>query len=189
MTTTARTVLLVVAVALALAACSGSAGAGVASKAPVTVTPQPSDPSTGGGSAGSTGSGAIGPGAIGPGGSDDPSLPDTGSPTLVVPKPGRLDVRPVGATTIEPTVDGSRVSVKLSWWSGVAPCSVLNSVEQVRTGRTIALTILEGADQRGVACIEIAMLKATLVDLGELPTGSYTITAGGDASPVPIVVP
>ncbi|HSS34829.1 MAG TPA: hypothetical protein VLR93_01030 [Patescibacteria group bacterium] len=189
MTTTARTVLLVVAVALALAACSGSAGAGAASKAPVTVTPQPSDPSTGGGSAGSTGSGAIGPNAPRPGGSHDPSLPDTGSPTPVVPKPGRLDVHPVGATVIEPTVDGSRVSVKLSWWSGVAPCSVLDSVEQVRTGRTIVLTILEGADQRGVACIEIAMLKATLVDLGELPTGSYTITAGGDASPVPIVVP
>ena len=184
MTTSARAVLLVVGAALALASCSGSAGAGLGSKTPLTETPQPSDPSAGGGSAGS-----IGSGAIEPRGSDDPSLPGTGPPTLVVPKPSRLDVHPVGATAIEPTVDGSRVSVKLSWWSGVAPCSVLDSVEQVRTGRTIALTILEGADQGGVACIEIAMLKATLVDLGQLPAGSYTITAGGDASPVPIVVP
>ena len=37
-------------------------------------------------------------------------------------------------------------------------------------------------------CPEIALLKGTIVDLGELAPGSYTITAGGDAPPVRIVV-
>jgi hypothetical protein len=107
---------------------------------------------------------------------------------MLVPRPGRLDVHPVGASTIQARVDGRRVTVKLTWWSGVAPCSVLDSVGEARTGRSILLTIREGADQRGVACIELAMLKGTVVDLGELAPGTYTIAAFGDAPPVEVVV-
>jgi len=107
---------------------------------------------------------------------------------MVVPKPGRLDVHPVPAGTIEATVTGRRVQVRLTWWSGVEPCSVLDSVGVARTGTDISLTIREGADQLGVACIEIAMLKGTLVDLGELPVGTYTISAGDQAPPVQVTV-
>ena len=46
----------------------------------------------------------------------------------------------------------------------------------------------EGADRRDVACIDIAMLKATMVDLGALRPGTYTISAGGEATPVRVVV-
>jgi hypothetical protein len=65
---------------------------------------------------------------------------------------------------------------------------VLDSVVVTPTGKAIALTIIEGADKLGVACIELAMLKATVVDLGELDPGTYKISAGGDAPPIQVVV-
>ena len=37
-----------------------------------------------------------------------------------------------------------------------------------------------------MACIDIAELKATVVDLGVLAAGSWTIAAEGDAPPVTI---
>jgi len=151
--------------------------------------PSPSSPPTaapsavGGGSAPDPGSGVTSP----PGSSADPGPPEP-VPTLVSPKPGRLDVHPVGATAIDPLVDGRHVTVRLSWWSGVAPCSVLDSVRVTTEGSAIRLTILEGSDEQGVACIEIAMFKATLVDLGQLAPGRYSITAGGDAPPAIVTV-
>ena len=36
---------------------------------------------------------------------------------------------------------------------------------------TIALTVIEGSSDRTAICPEIAMLKATIVDLGELDAG------------------
>ena len=121
-------------------------------------------------------------------GPGDPAPVEPLQATIVTPKPGRLDVHPVGATTIEASVVARRVVARLTWWSGVAPCSVLDSVDVARTGSTIVLTIREGADQRGVACIELAMLKGALVDLGELDPGTYTISAGGEAPPIQVVV-
>ncbi|MDP9481860.1 MAG: hypothetical protein M3P84_01405 [Chloroflexota bacterium] len=111
-----------------------------------------------------------------------------GEPTIVVAKPGRLEPHPVGATRIESRVTDRRVVIRLTWYSGVEPCSVLDSVGVTRTGNDIVLTLREGADQLGVACIELAMLKATIVDLGELEPGTYTISAGGDAPPIQVVV-
>jgi hypothetical protein len=115
-------------------------------------------------------------------------LPE-GQPTLVVPKPGRLDVHPVGATKLEAQVDGRRVRVTITWWSGVEPCSVLDSVALTTDGTNIAIELREGADQLGVACIQIAMLKATVVDLGTLTPGVYAISAWGMAAPIRVTVP
>jgi hypothetical protein len=169
---------------VAAAACTGSAGAALPSDGSL-ASSQPRSTSPGGGGSGSdTGIGQ----PVSPPSSSDPDPVDPGTPTIVVPKPGRLDVHPVGASAIEPLVNGRRVSVRLTWWSGVPPCSVLDSVGEVRTGRQIALTIREGADQRNVACIELAMLKATIVDLGELEPGTYTISAYGEVPPVEVVV-
>lgn len=184
MTTSARLIVSIAAGVIVLAGCIASTGSGDATPGGPGPTVPPSGDPTGGGSDGSVGTGVV----VDPPSSAEPALPDLGTPTIVVPNPGRLDVHPVGATAIDARVDGRQVQVTLTWWSGVAPCAVLDSVAQVRTDRSIALTILEGADQRGVACIDIAMLKATVVDLGELDPGTYTITAGGDAGPVRIVV-
>lgn len=167
-------------VAIAGVACSSAGGS-----APPLSTP---GGGTGGGSVGSggdPGSGIEHPVVPIPG---DGAPPGVGRATMVVPKPGRLDVHPVAALTIEATVTGRRVQVRLTWWSGVEPCSVLDSVGVARTGTDIDLTILEGADQLGGACIEIAMLKGTIVDLGELPVGTYTISAGDQAPPVHVTV-
>ncbi len=176
-----RALALCLLVAVAGAACTASGGLPV----PPTVAPSGG---AGGGSAGSGGDQGVGtdpPVITGPGGAAPIGPPRA---TIVTPRPGRLDVRPVGAATIEASVAGRRVAVRLTWWSGVAPCSVLDSIDVVRTGSAIVLTIREGADQRGVACIDLAMLKGAIVDLGELAPGTYTISAGGDAPPIQVVV-
>ena len=83
----------------------------------------------------------------------------------------------------------SRVVVRAEWWSGVEPCNALSAVKVARDGDRFTLTVMEGSLAVGVACPEIAQAKATLVDLGQLPAGTYTVVADpGDASPLTILV-
>lgn len=110
-------------------------------------------------------------------------------PKIVVPRPGTLNPKPVAPTLLEPAVDGRHVVVRVSWYSGVEPCYILDSVDVKRTGTDIEITVLEGSGPADQMCIEIAELKATIVDLGELEPGTYTISApGGDAPPVTVTV-
>jgi hypothetical protein len=183
MHTPVRSILLAACSLLVIGACSAGSPSGPSS--PPASVPPVASPGGGAGGGGSTGQPGVG--------IDLPALPwpadpGLGEPTIVVPKPGRLEPHPVGATRIEARVDAHRVVLRLTWWSGVEPCSVLDSVGVTRTGSDVVLTIREGADKLGVACIEIAMLKATIVDLGELEPGSYSISAGGEAPPVQVVV-
>ena len=189
MHTILRTTLVAWLAAVALASCS------VASRPPPTSPPTNPVASGSVAGAGSTSSGSTrsGSGGVrGTGGIAVPNPSDGGlppvEPTLVVARPGRLDTHPVMVTGLEARVEGSHAIVQLSWWSGVAPCSVLDSVVVDRAGATIALTVREGADQLGVACIELAQYKATLVDLGPLAPGMYTISALGEAPPVTLTV-
>jgi hypothetical protein len=47
----------------------------------------------------------------------------------------------------------------------------------------------QGASNLGVACIDIAQLKATIIDLGDLEPGSYTIGSTiGDAAPIQLTI-
>lgn len=171
---------IVLAASLALAACSSGAAGPSGSVAPSAPDPTP----VGGGSSGAPGGGT----GIGV----DPGLPvdpGTGQASLVVPRPGQLNPHPVAVTELEPAVDGRRVIVRVTWWSGVEPCHVLDSVRVDRSGSDIVLTVLEGTGDPNVACIEIAQQKATIVDLGELEPGTYTISApGGEAPPVTVTV-
>ncbi len=137
---------------------------------------------TGGGSAGGPGSG-VGVGLVNPA----PVDPAAGQPTLVRPVPGRLNPHPVVPIALQASIDGRHVLVKVSWYSGVAPCSVLDSVKVERSGMDIAITLIEGADDMSVACIDIAVLKATVVDLGDLEPGTNTIASPGSEAP-PVVV-
>ncbi len=170
--------------ALTFGACS--AGAAVSppptSSPPPSGQPTPGDPGGGDGTSGNPGTGV---GVPGNGGGD----PGIGQPTLVVARPGQQGLHPVGALLLEPSVDGRRVLVKVSWYSGVEPCYVLDSVKIDQGGNEFVLTIFEGSSDLNAVCIELAMLKATIVDLGEVEPGEYTIRASdGDAAPVTVTV-
>jgi hypothetical protein len=178
------------AAALTLGACASSAAPAATSSPSPSASPSaspaqptPSDVAGGGGSAGDPGTGVGGP--------VDPAPPDPGSggAALVVARPGQLNPRKLPAALLEASVDGRRVLVKATWWSGVEPCNILDSVKVDRSGFDIGITLIEGTSDLNAMCIEIAMQKATIVDLGELEPGTYTITSpGGDATPITVTV-
>jgi hypothetical protein len=187
-----RPVVLGLMAVLVLGACSASAtpsGSAGPTDSPSAAAPSSAPSDSGGGSSGDIGqtdpSAPIG-GVIDPA----PVDPGLGQAKLVIPRPGQLNPRPVGAASLEPAVTGHRVLVKVTWWSGVEPCNVLDSVLVDRSGTDITIQLVEGASDGNAICIEIAEQKATIVDLGELDPGTYTIRAGGsgDAKPVTITV-
>lgn len=127
--------------------------------------------------------GGGGGGAVDPGG--------LGKPSIEVPVPGQLNPTATRVGQMTPSVAGRRVRVLLAWWSGPPPCSVLDSVRVVRDGTTITMTPFEGADPKAggqVACPAIAMLRGTIVDLGDLEPGTYTLVANGDIAPQSVTV-
>ena len=122
--------------------------------------------------------------------SDDPALIDPLG-QVVVPKPGQLDLRAIPAQTLSAVADGRRVTLTIDYTSGVEPCYILDSIV-VAVGadtKTFAITLLEGHGPGDVVCIEIAESKRAIVDLGELPPGTYTLsdTTGG-AAPITVTV-
>jgi hypothetical protein len=171
--------------ALSLGGCSSGAAPATSpasSESPSASGPV-STPGGGGGSSGDTGSG------IGASVEPGPVDPIPGQPKLVIPLPGRLNPHPVGASSFEPAVNGHHVLVKVTWYSGVEPCSVLDSVAVERVANAIAITLIEGSSDASAICIEIAQHKATIVDLGELESGDYKIfSPAGDARPVMITI-
>jgi hypothetical protein len=191
--TTLRPVVLGLLAVLVLGACSAAAtpsGSAGPADSPSAAAPSSAPGDSGGaGSSGDIGqtdpSTPIG-GAIDP----VPVDPGLGQAKLVIPRPGQLNPRPVGAASLEPAVTGRRVLVKVTWWSGVEPCNVLDSVLVDRSGTEISIQLVEGTSDANAICMEIAEQKSTIVDLGELEPGTYTIRAGGngDAKPVTITV-
>jgi len=193
------------ALALVLAACGGAASSPVPSPAPSAGPSQPgatlptpvpvpggsagsggaTDPGQGGGSA--PGNPGGGPVPIDPGAGGGPVNP--GDPTRVAPVAGARNIHDVPATRLRAAVNGRNVAIEIAWWSGVEPCSVFAGVIVDQDGSTLTLTVREGsAAGPDVACIEIAMFKATIADLGELAPGTYTVRAFGDAAPIQVVV-
>jgi hypothetical protein len=181
--------LLVLMLGLATSACSGFTFPGQGGGSAVS----PPDPNPGSGG-GADGGGAVGGGVIGPGQTTGPGGVDpiTGmKPSIETPIPGQLQPGPANVWAMTPTIDGRHVTVLLEWWSGPAPCSVLDSVMVAVADRTITMTPMEGADPSTggqVACPAIAMLRGTIVDLGELDPGTYTLVAHGDLAPIEITI-
>jgi hypothetical protein len=172
--------------ALASIGCTGWAFPDVGADDPGNIGVAPPNPG-GGGGVGGGGVGKIDP-APG-GGGNDPA--DRMRPSIETPVPGQLNPIAASVWRMEPSVDGRHVTVLLSWWSGVAPCSVLDSVDVVRVGMTITMTPRDGADPAAgeqAVCPAIAMLRGTIVDLGELGPGTWTLIANGDLAPVTITV-
>jgi hypothetical protein len=64
---------------------------------------------------------------------------------------------------------------------------VLRPVGISRHGATFVLRMREGSDAGpNTACIEIAMLKRTVVDLGAPGPGHYTVRAGGKTATIDV---
>ena len=185
---TSRRLGLVLALALASAGCASWELPGAVANDPGGVGAAPPNPGGGGEGGGNIGGGVVVPDPA-PGGGD----PGAGQrPSIEDPLPGQLNPVPVGVWAIEPSIDGRHVSVLLSWWSGPAPCSVLDSVEVVRDSTTITMTPREGADPAAgdgqPACPAIATLRGTIVDLGELGPGTWTLVAHGDLAPIQVTI-
>jgi hypothetical protein len=188
------------AVALAFVATVGLAACSGASRDPQAPSPGPTGPTAPGTSPAKSGDpgGSAGGSAAGDPGSGvatDPSLdpapadPIAGQAQIVRPVPGRADPHPIVPVKLEASVDGRRVLVKVSWYGGIEPCSVLDSVKVTRSGNDIEITPFEGASDRQAICIEIAVLKATVVDLGEPDPGTWRILSpGSDAPPIQVTI-
>ena len=116
----------------------------------------------GGGSSGNTGSDAPVTMTPPPGGDLG-----GGRPQRVEPRPGMDDVRPVGWENARLTPSGR--SLRVTYWSGVEPCNVLDRVDVRYTDEDVVVTLFEGYDPeaRDVACIEIALKKVVVVALEE----------------------
>jgi ABC-type transport system substrate-binding protein len=176
-----RALLAVLAVSMLIAACSG---AGVPAAPGSDAPPSASPGGSGGGSDPGVGSGEPIGGVPG-----DPGVVNPGQPKLVLPQPGQQNVHPVSIEEMEARVDGRRAVLNARWWSGIEPCTVLDSVAWKRDGKTITISVREGSGQGDLVCIDIAVYKATIIDLGELEPGEYTVIAGdGHAAPIKFTI-
>jgi hypothetical protein len=194
MTRSIFAVALAVLATVGLAACSGATQQPEAPSPMPSREPSPSAPpaasidpggTAGGGSAGDPGTGA----GADPSQGSFPGDPIDGQAQIVQPLPGRNNPHPVAPIKLEASVDGRHVLVKVTWYGGVAPCSVLDSVTVTRSGNDIAITPFEGASNVNVACIDIALLKATIVDLGEVDPGAWRISSpGSNVQPIEVTI-
>lgn len=81
------------------------------------------------------------------------------------------------------------MAVTVTFTSGVEPCSVLDTVLVQRGERSFAITLREGRGPGDNVCIMIAVVKRTMIDLGELEPGTYAITDTiGGAPAITVVV-
>jgi hypothetical protein len=208
-----RFALLLPAAVLTLAACAGaSAAPSPTPSAPPAGTPAPTptavpgDPGSGSGGSGGgitdpgTGSGGGSGGTVGgqPGGGigglfpDDPNQnPLFGQATYLTPGTDLANPRPVNVQLVRALQrDDGTVVADLRWWSGVAPCTQLDHVRIARddAAHSIRFTVIEGSGKGDMACIEIAQLSATAVDLGTLGAGHWKLSAEGDAPEITLDV-
>lgn len=166
---------------LILASSLGACSAGAA--APASTSPTPPPPTEVPGGLESPDTGVVGIGIGGGGGGE------AGQPQFVLPRPGTQNPRPVSVESLEARVDGRNAVVVATWWSGVEPCYVLDSAAFEREGNTITVSLTEGAGQGDAMCIELAVEKATALDLGELEPGEYTVMAAeGPAEPITFTI-
>ncbi|MFP5299047.1 MAG: hypothetical protein ACLGHL_08680 [Actinomycetota bacterium] len=98
------------------------------------------------------------------------------SPSYTVPEPGQADVRPIAWDSYNVGSDGN---IYISYWSGVEPCYVLDRVEVDYGLKTVTVTLFEGHTETAedVACIEIAVLKTTVIEPEE-PVGDRPVVDG-----------
>jgi hypothetical protein len=194
--------------AFTIAACGSAAAPSPSAPSATprsTPTAVPGDPGSAGGSGGGGGTTPGGGGGSDPGSGGNTGggivIPIPGNPndnpllgnaTYVTPAQGLLNLHAVNVQLVRAVVNDDRTATAdLRWWSGVEPCSQLDSVqiERDETAKTIRLKVIEGSRGGQVACIDIAQLTATQVNLGTLASGTWTISADGDAPAIKLDIP
>lgn len=92
-------------------------------------------------------------------GGQNPDPAADGRPEIVTPRKGMRNVRPVAWESARAT--GKR-TVRVTFYGGVEPCDVLDSVKVTYTAKAVKIGLFSGSDpaKPDTACIEIAKLKA-----------------------------
>ncbi|MGN9785020.1 hypothetical protein ACTMTF_26560 [Nonomuraea sp. ZG12] len=105
------------------------------------------------------------------------STPPTKGPKQVKPVGNAINTRKARWTSAKPVSKGRKV--RLVWWSGVEPCTVLDRVKVKETGKRVTITLYEGAAPKAedLSCIMIAVEKTTTVKL-KSPLGDRKIVDG-----------
>jgi hypothetical protein len=98
-------------------------------------------------------------------------------PQVVTPTPGMADVNPRPYDTV--TVGDDDRTLSIDFWSGVAPCDVLDHVDVSYSPDIVTVTLFAGHDSSAgdVACIDIAQFERVVVTLDE-PLNGRTIVDG-----------
>jgi hypothetical protein len=122
--------------------------------------------------------------------SGDPSLEPPIGAKPVVPRPGQaINVHPVAAESLAARVDGSTIVVTAIWWSGVEPCTILDSIVVDTGDGRYTVTLREGNSPQEIACIAVAEQHKTEFEIPDVAPGTWTITdSGGTAPPVTVTV-
>lgn len=125
-----------------------------------------------------TGSGPDTPVAFAPCPWDDP-VDRVPAPRSVTPTPGMAGVHSIGWDSA--TVGDDDRTVTVRFWSGIAPCYVLDHVDLIERPDAVTITLYEGSDPSAgdVACPEIAELKATTLTLSA-PLAGRPLVDGAD---------
>ncbi|MFF4774587.1 hypothetical protein ACFY05_17180 [Microtetraspora fusca] len=98
-----------------------------------------------------------------------------GAPAPVKPRGGTVDPHKVKWTSAKPIRNGGYLRV--TWWSGVEPCTVLDRVRVKETRRKVTVTLYEGRDKDAQMCVMIAVQKSTIVKL-RAPLGDRRVVDG-----------
>jgi hypothetical protein len=98
-------------------------------------------------------------------------------PQVVTPTPGMADVNPRPYDTV--TVGDDDRTLWIDFWSGIAPCDVLDHVDVSYGFDAVTVTLFAGHDPSAgdVACISIAQFERVVVTLDE-PLNGRTIVDG-----------
>jgi hypothetical protein len=160
-----------------LAACSGNAAApSVAPTEPAAPAPSATSPDTPVSAA---------PSQIP---STDPGQPIGGKPVL--PKQGQaINIHAVPAEGLEARVEGTTITVRATWTSGVEPCTILDSIVVDKGEATYTVTLREGSSPQEIACIALAEQHVTEFEIPDVAPGTWSIVdSGGSAPPVQVTV-
>ncbi len=120
-----------------------------------------------------------------PGAGPAPDQPVSNPPVTVVPNPGptTLEVEPrEGLVDVVPHIFDKAepldpTTIRVEFYGGVEECEGLDHVDVEETRDTVTITLHTGRVPSAEVCIEIALLKATTVEL-ESPLAGREIVDG-----------